>query len=49
MYSIFFFARSSESLQDTNLRAFLISSLPLIDETSTNRVVFAEVLLVSLL
>jgi hypothetical protein len=49
MYSILFFARSSESLQDTNLRAFLISSLPLINETSTNIVVFAEVLLVLLL
>jgi hypothetical protein len=46
---MFFFARSSESLQDTNLRAFLISSLPLIDETLTSRIVFAAVLLVSLL
>jgi hypothetical protein len=45
----FFFARSLESLQNTNLEAFLISSLPLIDETLTIRIVFAAVLLVSLL
>jgi hypothetical protein len=38
------FVRYLESPQDTNLKAFLISSLLLADETPTSKIVFAIML-----
>jgi hypothetical protein len=42
------FARSLESLQDTNLEAFLTSSSPLVNETLKSRVAFVALLLLLL-